>query len=289
MTDKIFRFGKMIYEWLSQFAPTYRGVLPSGEKPEDAYIRFDGYFDNFASQFILPVVIYKTNTTSYSSVLLLADKIESAIGDGGICIGDRGMRIHIEKGSPFYQDRADEDETVRSGYINLLISIYAVSAPTKYVVEYLSENYDFPLYQKSYHEEGDVFTLPENKYVKLYYTFIGWRWGESIYQPNTEFTMPPQDVYFWTEWEATSYHVEFYADDILVDTRVFTIEDYDITPPAVPNKDGYVGYWEPYTLIPVVQEPIRVDAIYTPRNYNLYAGTFKAGGQHTNLKKGVKS
>lgn len=131
MEDKITVFGKKIYEWLLQFAPTYRGVLPSGVIPPDLYLRFDGYFDNFAEPFILPVIIYRQKTTSYSEVLKIADKIENTVGDGGIVIGDKDMRIHIEKGSPFYQDRADEDESVRSGYINLIISIYAVGGGVK--------------------------------------------------------------------------------------------------------------------------------------------------------------
>lgn len=205
MNNKVFTFGQKIYEWLSQFAPTYRGVLPSGVNPENAYFRYDGYFDNFATQFILPVIIYKTNTTSYSSILLLADQVESAIGDAGIVIGDESMRIKIEKGSPFYQDRTDEDESVRSGYINLEISIYAVSAVAG----------------------------------KEYFT------------------------------------VSFYADGELVDTRTFTREHQSITPPPVPEKEGYVGYWEEFTVSVYIGD-IDVKAIYVQRNTALYSGEFYA-------------
>lgn len=205
MKNKIFAFGQKIYEWLSQFAPTYRGVLPSGVSPEDAYLRFDGYFDNFATQFILPVIIYKTNTTSISSVLILADQIESAIGDAGIVIGDSDMRIKIEKGSPFYQDRNDEDESVRSGYINLEITVYAVSAAS----------------------------------------------DEKIYT------------------------ISFYADGELVDTRTFTREHQSVAPPPVPNKEGYVGYWEDFTVSVYVGD-VDVNAIYVPRNTALYSGEFYA-------------
>lgn len=124
MSVKILTVGQMLYQWLSQFAPTYRGVLPAGIKPESPYLQFSGYYDNFATQFILPVQIYQLNTTSYEGVLQLADKIESAVTEAGILISDTDIKIKIEKGSPFYQDRTDEDETVRAGYINLIITIY---------------------------------------------------------------------------------------------------------------------------------------------------------------------
>lgn len=123
--DNVFAFGKRIYEWLSQFALVYRGVLPSGKEPdEDLYMRINGYADGFAKSFIYPVQIYKLNTTSYSSVLRVAEEIEKAVGESGTLVIYDDIRFKIEKGSPFYQDKADENPTVRAGYINLEITIY---------------------------------------------------------------------------------------------------------------------------------------------------------------------
>lgn len=122
--NKVLKSGKLIYQWLSQFATTYRGVLPAGTTPESPYLQFSGYYDNFATQFILPVQIYTRPTTSYAGVIEIADKIDKAVGEGGILISDADIKIKIDKGSPFYQDKADEDETVRAGYINLLVTIY---------------------------------------------------------------------------------------------------------------------------------------------------------------------
>ena len=124
ITDRTLAFGQRIYEWMSQFATTYRGVLPSGAKPDDPYLKINGYVDNFATQFIFPVQIYKMNTTSYLSVLNIAKEIGNAIGEGGALVIYDDVRFRVEKGSPFYQDKPDENETVRAGYINLLISIY---------------------------------------------------------------------------------------------------------------------------------------------------------------------
>ena len=125
MKSKIFLFGQKIYEWLSKFSPTYRGMLPAGTVPEEnVYLRMDGYYDTFSTSFIFPVQIYAQKTTSYSSVLLIADETADAIGDGGVLISDDDIKIKIDKGSPYYQDKPDEDETVRAGYVNLLITIY---------------------------------------------------------------------------------------------------------------------------------------------------------------------
>lgn len=122
----VLKVGQLIYEWLSQFATTYRGVLPAGVKPANKYLQYSGYVDYFATQFILPVQIYTLNTTSYAGVLEIADAIAAAVTEGGTLIGDDAgtVKIKIMKGSPFYQDKQDEDETVRAGYINLEVTVY---------------------------------------------------------------------------------------------------------------------------------------------------------------------
>lgn len=124
----VLKVGQLIYEWLSQFATTYRGVLPAGVKPANKYLQYSGYVDYFSTQFILPVQIYTLNTTSYAGVLEIADAIAAAVTEGGTLIGDDAgtVKIKIDKGSPFYQDKQDEDETVRAGYVNLIITVYGV-------------------------------------------------------------------------------------------------------------------------------------------------------------------
>lgn len=122
----ILKVGQLLFQWLSQFATTYRGVLPAGVTPEKKYLQYDGYVDYFATQFILPVQIYTLGTTSYTDVLEIADKISEAVTEAGTLIGDDTVKIKIDKGSPFYQDKQDEDETVRAGYVNLIITVYGV-------------------------------------------------------------------------------------------------------------------------------------------------------------------
>ena len=122
----ILKVGQLLFQWLSQFATTYRGVLPAGVTPEKKYLQYDGYVDYFATQFILPVQIYTLGTTSYADVLYISDKISEVVTEAGTLIGDDTVKIKIDKGSPFYQDKEDEDETVRAGYVNLIITVYGV-------------------------------------------------------------------------------------------------------------------------------------------------------------------
>lgn len=125
MVDNI-KVGQTIYNWLSNFATVYRGTLPSGIEPDTNYILYKAYVDDVATPFIQPITIYAQKTTSYSNVLLIANDIENAIGQGGVLISseDGTMKIKIDKGNPFYQDKDDEDRTTKAGYINLLITIY---------------------------------------------------------------------------------------------------------------------------------------------------------------------
>ena len=124
MLQDAYTFGKRINQWLSQFGTVYRGVLPTNATPDNIYLQVSGYYDNFATSFIYPVQIYKLNTTSYTEVVKVAQNIEREIGDGGTLVIYDDIRFKIDKGSPFYQDKTDESETIRAGYINLEITIY---------------------------------------------------------------------------------------------------------------------------------------------------------------------
>lgn len=121
-------YSTTLYEWLSQFAPTFRSPILStlfdedNPKPSD-YIEYSSDVGNFNSEFIQAITIY-TQSTGFSKLMDIADRIENAIKEDGIKVkGDWGY-ITIRKGSPFYQDKPDEDDTIRAGYINLLIRVY---------------------------------------------------------------------------------------------------------------------------------------------------------------------
>lgn len=117
-------FFERFYQWLSQFGTVYRGVLPSGVKPVQTYLQYTASFENFAGQFIIAISIYSAPTTVYTEVVKVAQKIDDAVTEGGTLVTYDDIVFKVDKGSPFYQDKAEEDETVRAGYVNLIITIY---------------------------------------------------------------------------------------------------------------------------------------------------------------------
>lgn len=118
-------YAKTLYNWLSNFANTYRTpVIFDAENPQpNEYIEYSAQVGNFASQFIQPIIIY-SKSTSYKYVWQIADQIEQAVTEHGILLRDDWGYIKVEKGSPFYQDKPDEDDSICAGYINLLLTIY---------------------------------------------------------------------------------------------------------------------------------------------------------------------
>lgn len=117
-------YGVHFQEWLNSICPAYRGVLPSGVTIPDVYVNYNAYTGNFAKQFIQPLTIYAKGQTSIQDVLNVVNGIHNAIGDGGLLLHYEDMNIFICKGDPFYQDVTDVDETIKAGYVNLLVSIY---------------------------------------------------------------------------------------------------------------------------------------------------------------------
>lgn len=121
-------YATTLYEWLSQFAPTFRSPILStsfdsdNPKPND-YIEYSSDVNNFGSEFIQAITIY-TQSTGFNKLMDIVDRIEEAIKENGIRIDKDWGYITINKGSPFYQDKPDEDDTIRAGYVNLMIKVY---------------------------------------------------------------------------------------------------------------------------------------------------------------------
>lgn len=119
-------YASTLYEWLGGFATTFREpVVFDADNPQpNDYITYSASTSGFASQFIQPISIY-TKSTGFTRLMEIVDSIESAVGESGCVIGSNEWGyIFINKGSPFYQDKPEEDESYRAGYINLLITIY---------------------------------------------------------------------------------------------------------------------------------------------------------------------
>jgi hypothetical protein len=121
-------YATTLYQWLSQFAPTFREPLnttifdANNPKPTE-YITYSSDVSNFGAEFIQAITIY-SQSTSHNKIMDVVDDIENNIGESGIRLSKDWGYITIKKGSPFYQDKPDEDDTIRAGYVNLLVNVY---------------------------------------------------------------------------------------------------------------------------------------------------------------------
>ena len=120
-------YSTTLFEWLSEFAPTFRSPILSSTfnennpKPNE-YIEYSANAGNFNTDFMQAITLYSTST-SYTYLLDIVDKIERAITDNGTIVQADWGYMTIYKGSPFYQDKPDEDDNIRAGYVNMIIRI----------------------------------------------------------------------------------------------------------------------------------------------------------------------
>ena len=111
--------------------------------------------------------------------------------------------------------------------------------------------------------EGTSVT-PPNAPSKNGFTFEGWKTEDGIAWDST--SHKSGDITVYASLVAKKYTVTFTADGSVVEDTFFTVETDKITPPAVPDKKGYSGTWESFTL---GEENITVNAVYTPLTYKI--------------------
>ena len=121
--------------------------------------------------------------------------------------------------------------------------------------------------------EGQPIVMPTDP-SKDYYDFRGWL-------PEVPATMPSQDVEFTAQFTPKKYSAKFLADGTVVDTVDYTVESSSISEPAVPQKFGYNGKWEGYSLTP---GGITVNAVYTP-SLSVYIKNMPSGNERTEKYK----
>lgn len=123
--------------------------------------------------------------------------------------------------------------------------------------------------------EGDKLSLPTDP-AKAHYTFDGWytnaeRTADSKFDAEKAIS---SDMTLYAKWQAVKYTVTFKADGKQVgEALTYTVENKQITEPAVPEKIGYSGAWGKYELD---CKNIEVNAVYTVIPYTV---TFKADGE----------
>lgn len=87
-----------------------------------------------------------------------------------------------------------------------------------------------------------------------------------------DYTLTTGDVTVNAMYKTITYFAMFMADGEKIESIPFTVENKVIDEPAVPEKSGYVGSWEQYTL---TTGDITVNAVYTHVSYSI---TFIADG-----------
>lgn len=120
----ILTYKQSIYDFLSEFASSYyENQVPANNqglnndlKVNFPYITYLPYIESWENDGLLQVYIYdKSNSTRKISEI--AKKIEEKVNEG--CIYND---IIIHKGSPFIQEIAQEDITIKCLFMNLQIN-----------------------------------------------------------------------------------------------------------------------------------------------------------------------
>ncbi len=105
---------------------------------------------------------------------------------------------------------------------------------------------------------------------KMEYNFAGWYYGSTLVTSNTVWVYDDESAELTAKWSIDEFTVTFKTDGKTVAVKTYTVENKNITEPAVPDKIGYTGIWEQYTL---TTGNVTVNAVYTPVTY---AVIFKA-------------
>lgn len=142
---------------------------------------------------------------------------------------------------------------------------------------------DGEVYNTSYVSENGEVSLPQNP-SKEGYVFDGWYLSDTYENQFFEETEVTSDITVYAKWktewqEPTEYTVTFMDRDSVVSTVKFTVGATSVVAPSVPEREGYTGAWESYTLS---DNNITVNAVYTPIVYNItYHNTDDANHQNS--------
>ena len=102
------------------------------------------------------------------------------------------------------------------------------------------------------------------------YIFNGWKIGNDLITDaegkKLDSWALSDDVNAIADLTAIEYTAEFYINNVLVDSVIFTVENSSLKEPTIPSILGYVGKWEPYSII---ADNIRVDAVYEIETYTI--------------------
>lgn len=94
-----------------------------------------------------------------------------------------------------------------------------------------------------------------------------------------DYELEKDDIEIYAIYSPITYTATFKADGVVVGTDTFVVTDAVLTEPSVPEKEGYTGRWESYTIGP---NNLEVNAIYSETEYSV---TFKADDKVVSVEK----
>lgn len=110
--------------WSSFGIPAYESTTVDEERAGDFYITYDVVTDSLDRAVPMSASIWQKNSTSWEAVTLKAEEISNALKQVKSIPLDTGF-LYITRGQPFAQHVADEDETTRRIYINIMAEYLA--------------------------------------------------------------------------------------------------------------------------------------------------------------------
>ena len=105
--------------WNSFGIPAYEVTTVDEEVVGDFYITYEVVTDSLDHAVPMSASIWQKYSTSWEAVSLKADQISNAL------VQVKTGFLYITRGQPFAQRVADEDETVRRIYVNIMAEFLA--------------------------------------------------------------------------------------------------------------------------------------------------------------------
>lgn len=125
LTDALDKFQALHFFWNSFGIPAYESTtVPEGANLGDFYITYEATIDSLDRAVPMSASIWKRNTMSWEEISQKAEQISDALVQVKSIPLDTGF-LYITRGQPFAQRVADEDDSVRRIYINIMAEFLA--------------------------------------------------------------------------------------------------------------------------------------------------------------------
>ena len=143
----------------------------------------------------------------------------------------------------------------------LMLSLVSCRSTTSYSISFSGTDAAVQSVSVNAGEVPEIPAVPE----KVGYIGV-WTLDGNAFDASQKFELG-KNIELVASYTPISYNVVFKADGAQVGkTQTYTVENKNITAPEVPEKAGYTGEWEAYTL---TTGDITVKAVYTPVTYKV--------------------